>query len=298
VNIHCGIAGWSYRDWEGWVYPGDVREKLRYVAPFVDMAEVNSTFYRPPSASTAASWAEQTAACPGFFFSAKLHRDVTHGGRIEDGMVAAFRDGLRPLTERGMLRHLLAQFRHDVADRPDTREHLRKVRDRFGGIANLVVELRHVSWQEPEALAFLSALGVTVCNLDYPVGPASFDMPVSGVGRDAYFRLHGRNAKAWFDSGAGRDQTYNYCYSQGELKGIADRARSIGKMSRSLTLVANNHFRGQELVNTIELRALLTGRRQKVPPLLARRYPRLRAVADPDSERLDPQTGQGELALE
>ena len=34
MNIHCGIAGWSYRDWEGWVYPGDVREKLRYVAPW------------------------------------------------------------------------------------------------------------------------------------------------------------------------------------------------------------------------------------------------------------------------
>ncbi|MBN1557865.1 MAG: DUF72 domain-containing protein, partial [Lentisphaerae bacterium] len=106
--IACGIAGWSYRDWQGYVYPAGTRDTLAYIAPFVDALEINSTFYRPPSARTSASWVERTAGLPGFFFTAKLHQDVTHGGSFEPELVKAVHAGFAPLADAGVLKHLLA----------------------------------------------------------------------------------------------------------------------------------------------------------------------------------------------
>jgi uncharacterized protein YecE (DUF72 family) len=278
-RISVGIAGWSYDDWNGYVYPRGTKDKLRYIAPFVDMVEINSTFYRPPYARTVASWVSRTSDLGAFYFTAKLHQDITHRGRVEPGMVRAFRDGFAPMVEAGRLRHLLAQFRYDFAESGRTRSHLERIASTFGGMTNLVFELRHNSWQSPSALAFLSSLGVTVANLDYPTARDSFNLHVSGVGEHAYMRLHGRNARAWFSKGAGRDETYNYAYSGEELDQIANRAVKIASMSDSLTLVANNHYQGKEAMNALEIKARVTGRKVEVPSELLKRYPRLQAIA-------------------
>lgn len=278
-RISVGIAGWSYDDWAGYVYPRGTRDKLRYIAPYVDMVEVNSTFYRPPYAKTVASWVKRTADLEGFFFSAKLHQDITHRGLMEPGMVRAVREGFEPMVRAGTLRHLLAQFRYDFAESRQTRVHLRSVASSFGDMANLVFELRHNSWQSPAALDFLSSLDVTVANLDYPMSRDSFNLHLCGVGEHAYMRLHGRNAKAWFSKEAGRDETYNYAYSGEELDQIAERSVKIAGMSKSLTIVANNHYQGKEAMNALEIKARVTGRKVDVPPELIKRYPRLRKIA-------------------
>ncbi|MBM4142743.1 MAG: DUF72 domain-containing protein [Lentisphaerae bacterium] len=277
-SMHFGIAGWSYPDWDGYVYPPGTKDKLDYIAPYVDAIEINSTFYRPPSARTARSWAARTAGLPDFFFTAKLHQDVTHGGRIEPAMVKAFREGLAPLRAADKLKHLLAQFRWDFADTPETRAHLAAVRDDFGGIANLTLELRHNSWQSPDALDFLRGLDVTVANLDYPMARNSFSLRLCDVGAHAYLRLHGRNYDAWFDRAAGRDETYNYLYSARELDEIVKRAVALAAKSQSLILVANNHYQGKEVANALQLKALATGRKVGVPPLLMEKYPALEAI--------------------
>jgi uncharacterized protein YecE (DUF72 family) len=249
------------------------------VAGYVDVIEINSTFYRPPDARTAASWAQRTADCPGFFFTAKIHQDVTHRGEITPEMVRAFHEGLRPLTAEGRLKHLLAQFRYDFADNGAARAHLERLRSGFGDITHLTLELRHISWEAPDALAFLGGLGVSVANLDYPTARNSFNLPQSGVGEHAYLRLHGRNAAAWFDKGAGRDQTYNYLYSRAELEGIRGRAWDIAKMSSSLTVVANNHYQGKEMVNALQLKSMLAGQKVPAPAGLLEKYPELREYA-------------------
>jgi len=283
TNIHCGIAVWSYPDWDGYVYPAATRDKLRFVAGYFDCVEINSTFYRPPDPRTAVSWLQRTQDLTGFRFTAKLHQDFTHRGIIDAPMVMAFRDSFQPLVNAGRLHHLLAQFRYDFAEAPETRRYLEQLEDAFGGLCNLTLELRHSSWQAPGALEFLRALGVTVANLDYPLAGNSFNLRVSGIGEHAYLRLHGRNAKAWFSKGSGRDETYNYLYSKEEVGEIAKRALEIATLSKSLTLIANNHYRGKEAANALEIKALLSGKRVAVPPLLLKHYPDLQAVAEPES---------------
>jgi len=278
-KMSFGIAGWSYKDWDGYVYPPGVKDQLRYVAGYVDMIEVNSTFYRPPSQRMVKSWVERTDDLPGFFFSAKLHQDVTHRGVLETDTVRAFHEGFEPMVSAGRLRHLLAQFRWDYADTPETRLHLADIKDRFGDITNLALELRHNSWQSSDAMDFLRSLGVTVANLDYPMARNSFNLRHCDVGEHSYLRLHGRNAKAWFDRKAGRNDTYNYLYGEDELDDIVKRAVEIASSSSTLTVVANNHYQGKEVANALQLKALATGKKVAVPSSLVDKYRHLRDIA-------------------
>ena len=92
-------------------------------------------------------------------------------------------------------------------------------------------------------------------------------------------RLHGRNRKAWFNAEAGRDETYDYLYSPREIERIKERAASLALSYETLTIVANNHYRGKEVANALELKHLFTGKKVDVPPALLEEYPRLREIA-------------------
>ncbi len=283
-TIRCGVAGWLYPDWKGYVYEAAERDPLRFVAGFVDVIEINSTFYRPASPSAAQSWLHRTADRP-VSFSAKLHQDITHLGHLDPGTLRAVRAGMEPLAAAGRLSHLLAQFRYDFADSPANRAWLSHLHDAFGDLAVLAFELRHASWERPDAQHALLERGATIVHLDYPLARDSFAVEAAALGDHAYLRLHGRNADAWFSRGAGRDQRYDYLYSEREMDRLAERATQIAALSKTLTLVANNHYRGKEMVNAMEARARLQGRRVPVPPLLAERYPRLNAIAEPGAGR-------------
>ena len=80
-KIRVGTAGWSYKDWEGIVYPPNPPKGFHgatYLAQSFDTIEVNSSFYSPPTASAVRSWVERVSANPRFRFTAKLWRGFTH----------------------------------------------------------------------------------------------------------------------------------------------------------------------------------------------------------------------------
>jgi len=276
-KVYIGIAGWSYPDWKGVVYTEPRIDQLEYVSRFVDCVEINSTFYRPPFEKTTKSWLQRTSKGEDFFFTAKLHRDFTHEGKIDAEMVKQFHRGFEPFLEVDKLRHLLAQFRYDFVDCEMSRQHLAEIAENFCDAFNLAVEVRHRSWQERGALRFLQELGVSVCNLDYPTTWNSFNMQHCTVGRDGYFRMHGRNEEKWF-SKAGRDETYNYYYNNDELAEIKKRIDRLAEAFEILTVIANNHYRGAELANALELKALISGEKQLVPEGLLRAYPNLASI--------------------
>ncbi len=277
-QVYIGIAGWSYPDWKGIVYTSSKVDQLEYVSKFVDCLEINSTFYRPPFEKTTKSWLERTSKRRDFFFTAKLHRSFTHEGKMDAEIVKYFHKGFEPFLEAGKLKHLLIQFRYDFDDTNRNRRHLTEIVRSFSDAFNLAVEVRHKSWQMPDALDFLEQLGVSVCNLDYPTTWNSFDMQQCTVGRNGYFRMHGRNAAKWF-SKASRDETYNYYYNENELTQIKQRINELTKAFETLTVIANNHYRGAELANALELKCLLTGQKQPVPEGLLRAYPNLAKIA-------------------
>src|SRR6266480_6231370 len=106
-QIRIGPAGWSYKDWEGVVYPAKPSGKfdpLAYLAGFFDTIEINSSFYGPPAASTTSAWLKRVVHNPEFVFTAKLYQVFTHQrGRATAEDEKAFREGIEPLANAGKL---------------------------------------------------------------------------------------------------------------------------------------------------------------------------------------------------
>jgi uncharacterized protein YecE (DUF72 family) len=279
-EIKVGIAGWSYPDWEGIVYPDSKCSRLTYAASFVDVIEINSTFYRPALCRDSQVWLNQTQRFTDFFFTAKLHQDFTHNGLFDKSFIDGFKAGLSPLLEAGKLRQLLAQFRYDFDDTADHRSRLEIIAGIFSSVCPLAVEVRHRSWQKSEAAEFLRDLPVSVCHLDYPVGPDSYNPDgTESIGAHGYFRMHGRNAEKWF-SHSTRDETYDYYYTPRELEDILKKIERLADHCQTYTLIANNHYKGAELANALQIKAMLSGLKQRFPEGLLLQYPELAHYAE------------------
>ena len=83
-EVRVGCSGWSYRDWRGVVYPpqSSPRKWFACYAELFDTVELNSTFYRLPSASTVRKWAAQ--APPGFLYTFKVGQFGSHRKKLRD----------------------------------------------------------------------------------------------------------------------------------------------------------------------------------------------------------------------
>jgi uncharacterized protein YecE (DUF72 family) len=235
---------------------------------------VNVTFYRTIPAGTSRSWLERIEDRPDFRFTAKLLRDFTHGEEWSVRTVEAFREGIQPLHEAGRLTALLLQFPWSLERSADSERRVETLLDLFADWPR-VVEVRHASWDTPDFRQFLREHGAGLCSLDMPVTSRSVPLEDHCTAPLAYFRLHGRNAQAWFDPEAGRDAKYDYHYSAGELDGLEARARGLAQGAEEVAIVANNHFRGQAVATALALKGRLTGERAAVPDTLMETYPEL-----------------------
>ena len=283
--IRVGPAGWSYPDWEGIVYPaGKPRgfHPLPHLAGFLDCVELNSSFYATPRADHARRWVELVADRPDFRFLAKLEGIYTHQPlpATDDELELAAGDylaGIEPLRASGKLSGVLLQFPHSFRWGPRGHERLRRLDGCFGHLP-LVLEVRHISWYDPEPLAAVEALGLSLAEIDLP--PASTHPPPRPprIGPVGYLRLHGRNTATWFSRSATRDTRYDYLYGPDELEELVRTTRRLATGRDETFVVTNNHFGGKAVANAIEILVAL-GRPEDpkplVPPELVQAFPRL-----------------------
>jgi len=270
--IRFGVAGWDYKDWWGPVYPVPRPrgfDPLAYLARFLDSVEINSTFYRPASAKSAASWARRVVGNPRFRFTAKLYQRFTH--QREEAWtrdeVDEVRVGLVPLQEAGRLGCVLIQFPWSFKRDDASREWLDDLVKAFQEFP-LAVEVRHSSWNVPEFYAALRERGIGAVNIDQPVFRHSIKpgtQVTSGVG---YVRLHGRNYGNWFRDSAESHERYDYLYSKEELQEWLDRIHEVAERAQETYVITNNHYRGQAPANALMMQKM-SGGEPAVPPELA-----------------------------
>lgn len=287
--IRIGVAGWDYPDWAGVVYPartGRGFDRLLWVARFVDVVEINSTFYRPASVRTALSWARRAAKVPGFRFTAKSHRSWSHEPDTDPAAaVGPTLEGLAPLRDSGLLGALLVQFPHSAHPTPRWRERVARLADAARGWP-LVFEFRHPSWDDDRSAAWLRGMGAGWCVVDQPrVGRVAGATPrvTSPVG---YLRLHGRNEANWFRKDAGRDARYDYLYSLDELRPLASAVAQMARGAPEVFVIQNNHFRGQALANALQMKRLIQGSTPPAPAGIVDAFPHLGPMVAPDPSRL------------
>ncbi len=288
--VRVGPAGWSYEDWKGIVYPPSTSSKrhpLELLCRYFDTIEVNSSFYRPLDPKFAVSWLKKTAGNPRFVFTVKLWERYTHKRDTwpSEQERSLFIDGIDGLAQAGKLGVILAQFPWSFKRNDENRKWLAKIVDTFRDYP-LSVELRHESWDREEVYTGLKQRGVVFCNIDQPIFKDSIKPSGKVTAPVAYVRFHGRNRKNWFRQGAGRDERYNYIYSEEELKPWIEKIKGMRREVDNTFVITNNHYRGQAVVNAFEIQHVLdsdSGSQHESPPAhLVEHYPRLKRLIQND----------------
>jgi len=289
-KLRIGPAGWSYPDWNGYVYP---RKKPKgfheatYLAEFFDTIEVNTSFYAPLKPEIAKQWMERVSFNKNFLFTAKLWQRFTHdqAGTAEDEKLV--RVGFEPLREAGKLGAVLLQFPFSFHRTRETTAYLLKLLKRFADFP-LVVEVRHATWNVPEAFALLAEHNAGFCNIDQPLIGRSMGATQEATSPVGYVRLHGRRYDTWFsdDENVPSHERYNYLYSAEELKPWTERVEKLEKAAREVYVITNNHYEGKAVVNALELIAALKGEKVRVPEPLREHYPGLEKIASEGPKEL------------
>lgn len=185
MDLRIGVAGWSIPSALAGRFPPVGTHLERYGARF-SAVEINSSFYRPHRRTTYERWAASVP--PGFLFSVKLPKTITHERRLigcQDLIerFAAETDGLG--KKRGpILVQLPPSFAYpgEVAE-----QFLTELKSVIAGA--VVLEPRHASWFQPEIDQMLERQLVSRVAAD-PAKPPIAAHPGGWHGL-AYFRLHG-----------------------------------------------------------------------------------------------------------
>jgi uncharacterized protein YecE (DUF72 family) len=273
--IRIGTAGFSYKDWDGPVYPSPKPrgfDPLAYLAQFFDCIEMNVTFYRVPTAEMVAKWTRKVESKPDFRFNFKLYRGLTHG--TEDEMLAPFLDALQPCRAAGRLGAILLQFPFFFRNTRESRARLSKL---AGGLEGwpCAIEIRDNSWLIEPARDFIGRLGLSLCNIDICQAKDSVPPGSLATGPLGYVRLHGRNSDAWFDRNAHRDQKYDYLYTEAELEEWVRHVNEIAARADSTYVITNNHFGGKAVANAFMLARRLTDDAPTPPQHIQHEFPEL-----------------------
>lgn len=268
--IHVGTAGFDYKDWEGAVYPPATQDRLAWLAQYFDCIEMNVSFYRVPTAHAVERWLGSVADKPDFRFTFKLYQGLTHSN--EDSALAPYLEAVAVCRDAGKLGAILLQFPFFFENTEESRRRLSWLAQGLAGWP-CALEVRHNSWLSPAALDFVHRLNLNLCAIDICSTSTSIPAAPLATGPIGYVRLHGRNAKAWFDRNATAAQKYDYLYSPTELKEWADRVVRIAEKTQNVYVITNNHFGGKAVANAFTLARLLTGSAPRPPDHILQRFP-------------------------
>lgn len=282
--LYIGPAGWSYEDAKGIVYPdtGGRFDVLSHVSRFFNTLEVNVSFYRFVTQRMTESWLRRVADPGHFQFTYKLHQRFTHqrGEPYSPQEVRQFKEGIEPAAQAGMLGALLAQFPWSFRYNEDSVDHLKRIKEDFGEYP-IAVEVRHRSWECPEATSQLRGLGLNLCTVDQPRIDSNLRPLDVTTGPIAYVRLHGQNARKWFADDIESWERYDYFYSPDELQEVSRHVRKLAESADRIFVIANNHYKGQGAANALQLRHMLSGQPVDVPPTMLQHFPMLASIAKP-----------------
>jgi uncharacterized protein YecE (DUF72 family) len=237
--VRIGCSGWNYAHWRERVYPKGLpaRGWLSQYAQLFDTVEVNTTFYGLPRPESVAAWVAESP--PGFLFSVKASRFLTHMKRLTDlGQgVRRFYERIEPLLRSPKMGPVLWQlpenFHRNEERLAAALEQLPPGRHCF--------EFRHASWFCDEVYALLREHEAALVIGDHPKRPFQTYELTAGW---TFLRFH------YGSRGRGGN------YSEGELENWAER---IEDWRRSVAVFAyfNNDWLGYAVQNGLGLKKRL-----------------------------------------
>lgn len=193
--VYIGCSGYYYREWKGIFYPQELpaAKWLSFYAAHFNTIEINSTFYKIPTARSLNNWYQQTPA--DFAFTIKANKLFTHINRmkqVDEALHDFHAVVLEALQEKAKC--FLFQFPASVKY---SEEMLQRIL-RLGGHRVLhAIEFRDISWWREDVYQQFRQAGLIFCNISLPAFPDIF-VPHQDA---RYLRFHGKPVR--YKSGYG-----------------------------------------------------------------------------------------------
>jgi uncharacterized protein YecE (DUF72 family) len=295
-EILVGISAWTEPTLvkAGTFYPKktmSAEERLRFYASEFPIAEVDSTYYAPPTVRNAELWIERTPK--DFVFDIKAFSLLTgHPTRVDrlpkdlkeelpEELAAKknvyrdkvpeewagevwkrFHEALFPLHSAGKLGSVLFQFPQWFLPGRASKDYLVECAERLPDY-QLAIEFRHASWLSEKnaerTLAFLEEHRLAFVCVDMPQGFDSSLPPVAAVTNPALavVRFHGRDPAAWASTSGGAAERFRYDYSKAELDEWTPKVDELAAQARETHVVMNNCYNDYAVKSARQLASLL-----------------------------------------
>jgi uncharacterized protein YecE (DUF72 family) len=183
MNLYVGTSGYSYKEWKGTFYPGDLPDKqmLRFYGERFRTVEINNTFYRMPKAAVLEGWANEVPA--DFKFVLKAPQRITHMQRLKNAgdSVSHLLEVSAALKER--LGLLLFQLP------PNLKKDVQRLQEFLALLPpqrRVTFEFRHQSWFDEEVFGVLRDHGAALCIAE---AEDSLEIPFVATADWGYLRL-------------------------------------------------------------------------------------------------------------
>jgi uncharacterized protein YecE (DUF72 family) len=298
-EVRVGISSWTEPTLikRGDFYPKGVtsaEDRLKFYAEQFPIAEVDSTYYFPPTERNSALWVERTPK--DFVFNIKAYSLLTnHPTKLDsiykdlredlpaelakkrnvyrehlpDEVVEEvwkrFADALMPLHSAGKLGSVLFQFPQWFVISRASKAYLEECKERLPDFL-VAVEFRNQIWMEErnrdETLGFLEDHGLPFVCVDMPQGLKESIPPVAAVTSKelAVVRFHGRDAEVFANARATTAaERFRYEYSEKELEEWVPRVQALEEQARETHVIMNNCYENYAVKNARQLASLLDG---------------------------------------
>ncbi len=235
---YIGCSGFYNTDWKGALYPEDAENKdfLKLYSRVFNTVEINSTFYRKPTAKTLQKWKDETPE--DFKFFIKVPKTISHSGYHET-KPEALSEFCKYIYENigNKLAGFLIQFPSSFHC---TENNIKWLKGTLSDKFLIAVEFRHQSWWNDEIFDLFKKHHWIFCGVSFS-SKLSEDVIVThpDIG---YYRLHGRPI------------LYKSLYSKEFLEHLSKEIRAAG---RDFYVMFNNTWGTAAVENSLYLKDIL-----------------------------------------
>lgn len=250
IDLRFGPSGWDHPRWDKLIYPRPQPRgfhPLEFLADRFSTVEICATshsFLRPELARL---WMTRVAHNPSFVFTARMPLRFSTERRMESEAIKDFKQGMRPLLERGMLGCLLMQFPWGFRFNAENRAFVISLRRAFHEFS-LAAELLHDSWTAQEAIGTMIDYHIGFCNIDQPSSDHAMPPSAYLTTNIGYVKLSGRKHGP---------RAADYLYTMPELLEWRMRIARIRRFADRTFVVFANAAGGKAVINALQLQALM-----------------------------------------
>ncbi|MBV8326576.1 DUF72 domain-containing protein [Chryseobacterium sp.] len=237
-NLYIGCSGFYNNDWKGSLYPVNAQNKdfLSLYSQTFNAVEINSTFYRKPTAKTLLKWHDDTPE--EFKFFIKIPKLITHQKNLTDSKetISAFCHHIQN-SLKNKLSGFLYQFPPSFQNTPENRNKILNALD-FNFLN--VIEFRHESWWQKEVFDLFKNMNIVFSGVSFP-GNLPENIIISHQSF-LYYRLHGKPV------------LYKSEYSKDFLDSLAGKIKNI---PQTAFIFFNNTWGISAIKNATYLKSIL-----------------------------------------